>query len=397
MKTNRSDPYNRVITSYLVVKCLKAASLGWVSSTYVLFLIQRGLTATQATQVNTIFMISGFLFDLPTGALADIVGQLPIYILGLLVFSGGTFLYGLGTNFAQFAFCEITSAVGTSLMSEALESLLTNIIGVDRAKDVMSKEGIYTRLAMIPAALFGGLIGAKAGLQIPWFLAGLTLLAAAIYGSLTLRKYHVKIPRASQNILGHIKSILGQIKSGTALIISKPEARKVVYITAALSFFTQAVNMYWAPVLEEQAGSTWWLGIFFVAILLSTALGSKIAHSVKSTPLSFGVVLMLIGLPMAVIPTLPKTLFTTIPLFLLHEIGRGVMPIITYTYLNRFIPNNQRSTANSAKGSVERLSRATGLLAAGVMALYIQLITTWLISGVCLVAIGVITVMKEKK
>lgn len=397
MLNKNVDVQKHVIRSYLIVKCLEVASLGWISSTYVLFLIQRGLTAAQTTQVNTIFMISNFFFDLPTGALADIVGQFPIYIIGLLIFSGGTFLYGLGTNFTQFAFCEGTSAVGTSLMSEALESLLTNIVGVEKAKVTMSKEGVYTRLATIPAALLGGILGARFGLQVPWFFASATLLAAAIYGLLTLRRYHVKPRGDAHNVIGHVNKLIVQIKSGTVLIVSKKETRKVLYVVASLSFFTQAVNMFWAPVLEAQAGSTWWLGLFFVAILLATAFGSKLAKSISSTPFNFGVVLSLVGLPMALIPILPKNVYITISLFLLHEIGRGVMPIITYAYLNKFIPDEQRSTANSAKGSIERLSRAGGLLIAGTMTFYMPLITTWLVSGVCLIAVGLVIIKNSRK
>ena len=386
-----------IIRSYLIVKCLETAGLGWIASTYVLFLIQRGLTAAQTTQVNTIFMTSNFFFELPTGALADIVGQFPIYILGLFIFVGGTFLYGIGTNFAQFAFCEGTAAVGTSLMSEALEALLTNIVGVDEAKIVMSKEGVYARLATIPTALLGGLIGAKFGLQIPWFFAGATLLAAAIYGTITLRKYHKKPKGDSHKIVEHVKKLLGQIKEGTLLIVSKPETRKALYVAAALNAFTQAVNMFWAPVLKEQAGSTWWLGLFFAAILLSTALGARIAKNISSTPLSFGIILVLIGLPMALIPILPPNVYLTVVLFLLHEVGRGVLPIILYIYLNKFIPNSQRSTANSARGSVERLSRAAGLLIAGVMTDHMSLIETWLVSGVCLIVVGLWTIKNARE
>lgn len=397
MLNNNVSKQHSIIKSYLIVKCLEAAGLGWISSTYVLFLIQRGLTAAQTTQVNTFFMTANFFFDLPTGALADIVGQFPIYILGIFVFAGSTFLYGFGTSFAQFVFCEGAAAVGTSLMSEALEALLTNTVGVETTQLVKSKEGVYTKLTTIPAALLGGIIGARFGLQVPWFFAAATLLIAALYGTLTLRKYHKKPQKNGHRILDHVKNLLNQIKSGTSLIISRPETRTVLYVTATLSFFTQAVNMFWAPVLEERSGSTWWLGIFYSAILLSTALGARLAKNMHATPLNFGIVLVLVGMPMALIPILPAKITITVTLFLLHEIGRGVLPIIMYVYLNQFIPNDQRSTSNSAKGSIERLSRAGGLMVAGIMTNYTSLVSTWLVSGICLIVVGFWTIKNARK
>ncbi len=386
-----------MIGSYLIIKCLEQASLGWFSSTYVLFLIQRGLSPAQTTEVNTIFMVTNFFFDLPTGALADIVGQLPVYLAGLFVFGITTFLYGLGTNYTHFALSEGSAAVGTSLMSDALEALLTNIVGIDEAKVVMSKEGIYKTLAMIPTALLGSLLAAVYGLQVPWFLSGMTLLIAFTYGTITLRRYHIKPAGNSHKLYDHILSLTNGIKEGVTLIFSRVETRLALVIAATLAFSLQSANMFWAPVLKEQTGSTWWLGFFWVGIALTTACGSSIAEKVESIPKNFGLILTLIGLPLALIVILPRNPIITVTLFLTHEIGRGTLPIILYAYLNKFIPNNQRSSANSARGSVERLFRALGLLAAGILTGYMPLITTWLVSGVSLVLVGIWVISKSRE
>jgi MFS family permease len=375
-------------SSYLVIKCLEQIAFAWHAATYVPFLIQRGLTEAQTTQVNAYYMASNFLFDIPTGAMADILGKVPIYLWGLLIFAAGTFLYGFGTNFTHFVLCEGTASVGTALMSEALEALLQNKIGVSRFKITHSKEGWYTKLAMIPAALLGGWIGPTYGLQYPWFFSGATLVIALVYGAITLKKYNIK-PRSNHHkILDRVKELLVQMKSGTVTVLSKSETRRALFIGSTLEFGTQAINMFWALIFIALSGNREWMGFMFSGVLLTTGFGSKIAEKIPSTPLNLGKTLLAIGVLVILIAAAPSNLYLVIILFLLHEIGRGMLPIILNPYINKFIPNKERATANSAKGSVYRLARTLGLLFAGALTSYTSLMGTWFISGLCITLVG---------
>lgn len=377
--------HKKLVKAYLVLKCLEAASFSWVAASYVLFLLERGLIPEQTTQVNIVFMVVNFFCDLPTGALADILGQIPVYLAGTFIHGLGTALYGTGHSFLAFALCEGTVAVGTSLMSEALEAFITNELGNEAAKKVFSTEGVYTKFASIPPALLGSIIATNVGIAYPWFFGGLTALAGVIYGGITLRKYHIKPEHNCNNAIEHVQNILRTIKLGTKIVFSKKETILAVLISGGVAFATQAPNMFWAPVLKHQAGETWWLGIFWVGISLTTAFGAYWARHLRANPINFAWMLCLIGIPLVIATYFPDSALITTVMFLVHEIGRGALPILLYSYMNCYIPDTQRSTANSANGSVGRAFRALGLLLAGILSTKIPLINTWDISGLVLV------------
>jgi MFS family permease len=392
------ENHTKLIRYYILVKSLESASIGWLLSTYVLFLLDMGLTEAQTTQVNTTFMVTNFFIDLPTGAIADIVGQFPIYILGLLVYGSGHFLYGLGTNIIQFHLSESTAAIGTSMMSEALEALLTNEIGIDRAKEVMSREGVFARIAMIPTSLLGSMIAARFGLQYPWFLGGLTALICAIVGYITLRKYHYKEKhRNGKKILENLKEIAKTVIDGTGIVFSKKQTRLVIFVSGMTALATQAANMFWAPVMAEISNEGWWLGFFWTGISLSSLLGSILSKKITAKPIIIGLIVISIGLPLALTPIYAKNGLWVGSMFLLHEVGRGALPIILYAYMNKFIPNDKRSTSNSARGSIERIFRIVGLSMAGFLSTRINLLQTWLVSGVLLIIVGIVVLIRKER
>lgn len=341
-------------------------------------------------------MITSFVFDLPTGAVADIAGQVPVYTIGLLIYGIGLYAYGLGSSFLHFTLSETTIAVGSALMSEALESLITNNIGAEDTKKVLAKEGMWSKLAMIPTALAGSVVAEKVGIQYPWFLSGVTAFVGFIIAVVTLRKYHTNTYHNGKKIWEHVVLLLKTIKEGALLVISKKQTRIVVLVTAGLAFATQSLNMFWGPIFQETSGSTWWLGSMWMFISLVTAFGTKISENINSTKRNFGLTLLSIGIPISLCILYPNSIVWLVSMFLLHEIGRGITPVITYPYFNECIPDDKRSTANSAKGSIERLARAIGLVIAGFLTNYFSLLGTWLISALLICGIGIwVLLMKE--
>src|ERR1044072_9887067 len=68
-----------------------AASFIWGVNT--LFLLDAGLSNTEAFAANAFFTLGQVVFEIPTGIVADIWGRRASYILGALSLSVSTFLY----------------------------------------------------------------------------------------------------------------------------------------------------------------------------------------------------------------------------------------------------------------------------------------------------------------
>lgn len=379
----------KLINAYLLVKILESVSIGWFFGTYVLFLLEKGLTPAQATQVNMAYMLINFFFDLPTGAIADMFGQVPVYLIGVLILSGGFFAYGLGSTFTFFVVCEGLSAVGSALMSEALEALLTNEVGIEKSKEVQAREGVYAKLATIPSALLGTFIGSYFGLQYPWFLSGATCFVGFVVGIIVLRGHHFKPKRTTSGILDTFVKFFATVKTGTSAIFHRKHVVFALTITLILAASTQAMNMFWAPVLKEQAGSSWWLGFLWAGMAITTAFGAWLSKNLAVKLSTIALLVVSIGIPIILTNVFPPVAWITSLLFLAHEIGRGAMPVVMYAYVNRHIQNECRSTANSAIGSMDKLARWVGLFLAGTLTLSFTMLQTWLIFGIVLLVTGV--------
>jgi MFS family permease len=391
MKKIVTDSRSRhLVRMYLTIKMLESAALGWFFSTYTLFLLDRGLTPTQTTQVNMAFMMGNFFFDLPTGVIADVIGQVPIYLLGVLVLSVGLFSYGMGSSYLFFIACEGASSIGTGLMSEALESLLTNTIGVDAARFVFSKQGVYARIATIPTAVLGSLIAAKYGLQYPWFLAGITLFVTFIFSSFTLRKYHTKRDPNLDLRKNFASEFLVSFKTGLRIVFGNRKVLFALSLSLILSASVQGINMFWAPILQSQAGATWWLGFLWAGIAIFTAFGSWLSKKLNVTISVMGLLLASIAAPIILTNFVGSRAWLTAVLFVLHEIGRGAMPVIVYTYINRYIPNQTRTSTNCVMGSIDRCAKWLGLWTAGVLASKMFLLQTWLVIGIVLLGASIL-------
>lgn len=372
----------RLINSYLLVKSLERAASGWFFSTYVLFLLANGLTAAQATQVNMAYMLGNFVFNLPTGALGDVLGNVPVYLSGAVILGTGFFAYGLGHSFAFFFACEGASAVGGALMSNALEALLTNEIGVDRAKNVKAQAGIYGAIASMPTALAGAFVGATVGLEYPWFLASVTMLACFIVGAVVLKEHHTVRHTRLASVVQVFPKFGASIKGGTVLIFSKKPLIYSAMILMALAVATQAINMFWAPIFKEEAGATWWMGALWVAIAAFSIVGAQLSKRLKANLVTIGCILLAIGIPLIMTNIFPHVIWVTCSLFLAHEIGRGMWLPVVDAYANTYIANDVRNTANSTLESFEVLARWAGLWAAGTLT---QKAPQWLVDVLTMV------------
>jgi MFS family permease len=87
---------------------------------YSLFLLSRGLDLFQINVVLATYLISVFLFEVPTGAVANLAGRKASFLLSCVVRMVAFALYAFADNFAQCVTAEFIDAIGSTLASGAL-------------------------------------------------------------------------------------------------------------------------------------------------------------------------------------------------------------------------------------------------------------------------------------
>src|SRR5690606_30463606 len=103
-----------------------AASLIWGINT--LFLLDAGLSNTQAFAANAFFAVGQVLFEVPTGVVADSRGRRASYLLGCLTLAASTALYlymwQIQAPFWGWAATSAILGLGFTFFSGAVEAWL---------------------------------------------------------------------------------------------------------------------------------------------------------------------------------------------------------------------------------------------------------------------------------
>src|SRR3989449_7700794 len=146
----------------------------FLAPVYPLFLLSRGLDLLEINLMLAIFMITIFVFEVPTGALADVAGRRFSFVLGCATRTAAFLLYARTRGFADCATAEFIDAVGTTLVSGALEAWAVD--GVQAEGDGHRMEGLFSRAAVIGRTfLMVGAVGcgylAERDLRYPWIAA----------------------------------------------------------------------------------------------------------------------------------------------------------------------------------------------------------------------------------
>ena len=141
--------------------------------------------------IETAMIISIVIFEIPSGALADLLGKKKTLILGLGIIFLGDLAMGLAPNFVVLFLSAFFSALGATFLSGTLEAItydtLKDIGQEKKYNKILSKQKSYTYLAHSLAGIVGGLLYKFGNPRLP-FLAVSLAVVVAIFFALKLRE-----------------------------------------------------------------------------------------------------------------------------------------------------------------------------------------------------------------
>src|ERR687897_1328430 len=122
----------RVQRVYLVLLLLHTLAASFIWGINTLFLLDAGLTNTQAFAANAFFTAGLVLFEVPTGVIADIRGRRLSYLLGTLTLMISTLLYlwmwRVSAAFWAWAVASALLGLGFTFFSGAVQAWLVDAL-----------------------------------------------------------------------------------------------------------------------------------------------------------------------------------------------------------------------------------------------------------------------------
>jgi MFS family permease len=250
----------RVQTTYLVLTLLHtlAASLIWGINT--LFLLEAGLSNTQAFTANAFFTVGLVLFEVPTGVVADSRGRRMSYLLGTITLAATTVIYlvmwRMRAPFWGWAVTSVFLGLGFTFFSGAVQAWLVDALtdtGYFREKGtldtVLARGEVAEGIAMLVGSVAGGIIAQTTNLGVPYIIRS-AILGATFVVAWTMMRDQGFTPARGGGVGEEVKNVIrGALEHG----LRNPPVRWVMLA----AFFTDGVTIYGFYAMQPYLLELW--------------------------------------------------------------------------------------------------------------------------------------------
>ena len=172
-----------ILRTYLALTALSTLASSFIWGINTLFLLDAGLSVTQAFAANACFTAGQVLFEVPTGVVADTWGRRASYLLGSATLFFATLLYLLMWRvhgpFWAWAVSSALLGLGFTFFSGATEAWLVDGLGATGYQGTLeaafAKGQIATGAGMLGGTLAGGALAQVTNLGVPYVVRAVTL------------------------------------------------------------------------------------------------------------------------------------------------------------------------------------------------------------------------------
>jgi MFS family permease len=342
---------------YLLLLLLNTLAASFIWGINTLFLLDAGLSNTEAFAANSFFTAGLVIFEVPTGVVADTRGRRASYLLGTVTLTISTLLYVwmwyVSAPFWAWALASVLLGLGFTFFSGAVEAWLVDALdftGFEGAlESVFAKGEIVQGVAMLGGSVAGGMIAQATNLGVPYVLRSLVLCFTFVLAFALMRDLGFTPSRGKRPVEEVRRVLKGSIEHG----LGNPPVRWVMLAAP----FTDGVAIYafyaMQPYLLQLYGDE---GAYAVAgLAAATFAGAQIAGGLlvptirrlfhRRTSVLLGVTLLSAGTLLA-IGLVPIFWLVVALLVLWGLMFAAVMPV-RQAYLHGLIPSEQRATVVS--------------------------------------------------
>ena len=275
--------------TYLVLTLLQTLAASFIWGINTLFLLDAGLSNTEAFAANAFFAAGQVLFEVPTGVVADTRGRRFSYLLGAVTLLASTVLYlvmwQIHAPFIGWAVASILLGLGFTFFSGATEAWLVDALAATgytgSLESVFGRAQTVGGAAMLVGSVSGGVVAQLTNLGVPYILRAALLGATFVVAAFAMHDIGFT-PRHGANAVDEVRSVIrGSIDGGwrnppvRALMLAAP-------FTSGAAFFAfyasqpYLLQLFGDPSAYGIAGLT--AAIFAGAQITGGLLVARVRH-----------------------------------------------------------------------------------------------------------------------
>ncbi|MGE0542238.1 MAG: MFS transporter [Dehalococcoidia bacterium] len=336
-----------------------------------------GLSPLQLVLVGTTLEATAFLFEVPTGVVADVYSRRLSVVIGVTLIGIGFIFEGLVPVFAAVLLAQVVWGIGYTFISGAGEAWIVDEVGEANAGPVLLRGS--------QAAQIGGLIGApisvalaSIALNVPVVAGGVLYLLLAVFLLLRMPEtaFHPtpRGERSSWQAMGHT------FMEGTRLVRGKPLLLTILLVAAVLGAASEGFDRLSTAHFIDDIGlpaigrfkPVVWFGVMSMAGSLLGIVGVGYLRRRLDMSSNTAVTRALfafasVRIVATVIFALTGSFAVALPVYLIGGLFRRVSYPVYSAWLNQHIPSRLRATVLSMNGQADSLGQIVGGPAIGLL------------------------------
>jgi MFS transporter, DHA3 family, tetracycline resistance protein len=357
-------------------------SIGFHASftVWAVYLVQDvGVNPLQLVLLGTVSEIAIFLFEVPTGVVADTYSRRLSIIIGLLVSGAAVVVVGLVPIYWVIVAAAILRGIGGTFMSGAWEAWITDEHGVDGIGRVFLRGTQFSYLGAILGAILGVAVATQhlgAALVFGGAVSVLTGIACIV-----LMPEHGFARRPVEERTSPLKAMRTTAVTGGRLV----RGHNILLLIVAITFFagaaSEGLDRLWEAHLIENVGlpRLWgldpvvWFGVFNVVglvagIVITSFLVPRFEHA-DNRKLAAALLWLTVALTISIVVFGLATSFVFASVaYLVARLLRRLKEPLYVTWLNKNVEDSSvRATVNSIASQSDAIGEVAGGPAIGVV------------------------------
>jgi len=329
-----------------------------------------GLTPVQLILVGTTLEISAFVFEVPTGIVADVYSRRLSIIIGYILMGVGFLVEGFFPAFLPILLAQVIWGLGYTFTSGATQAWISDEIGEDDANKLFiraTQVGLFASLIGMGLAALVGVNSVAMPLRVG--SAGVLLIGVILAIIMPETGFH-PTPREDRTTWGHMWHTFRQ---GVDTVRTKPRLMNIVFIGLFYGIYSEGFDRLWVKHLLDTFELPIVFGnnqVAFFAVLrvagtVLTILAVRFVEKrVDSTsPLAIGRAVLIVtgGISIAMLGfALSPYLLLTLCLYLVIDALRDVQIPLQTAWINQKLDSKVRATVHSMFGQVDAIGQVLG-------------------------------------
>ncbi|NMB54646.1 MAG: MFS transporter [Leptolinea sp.] len=384
------------VTVYLLYQFITGILFWMFFCVNTLFFIQDiHLDALQLVLVGTALEAAIFVFEIPTGVVADLYSRRLSILAGTTIIGIGTLITGSTRNFLWIAVGQILWGIGYTFTSGALDAWISDEIGTDKAAAAFLRGGQSYNLGAVAGIL------AATGLSIfgfnkPILASGVIMILFSLALSTFMPEEHFH--PVSQTDRMTRKQLSHTLKKTFELTRLRPILGIILVIGLVFGLYSEGFDRLWIARLLEKFDlpsvvffpTTGWIGMLYAGSMLAGALAARITgkyiHRTGSTKMEIQLLPVCLAIILSLVAfSLTESLILAGGLYCFIMGMRTVCSALYTAWANQQAESDIRATVLSTTSQADAIGQILGGPISGVAARNFGLHSGLLVSAILLI------------